>query len=300
MALLIVKPPWLMIGNESFMVTELALTQENIWQRQQHILSRLWAWFGPSTAEAAVSVNEQALIEQLPSTLRLPASPGKYSYHLVDMTTLETFHAGGAIWHNFGVSNQEFLQHTFAELVSRYVHPDDQIAYMEFVEQALSASVEPTQQQQAIWTFYYRQLTADGRTLQVMQQGQPMAITPQGLPTVKLEIIVDLSHIRAVDAPPMLTLLDLNDLNAPLWISPQADTGLTHKMASPLSSRELGILQLLAEGKTSKQIAYALQISPNTVNNHRKRIMEKLHAQSTTEAVSIAIQQGYLSQPVSE
>ncbi len=56
----------------------------------------------------------------------------------------------------------------------------------------------------------------------------------------------------------------------------------------PLSPREVEILELLADGLASKEIAWRLEISVNTVNNHRQRILRKTGARNSTEAVSYA------------
>jgi DNA-binding NarL/FixJ family response regulator len=56
-----------------------------------------------------------------------------------------------------------------------------------------------------------------------------------------------------------------------------------------LSSQEQNVLQLLADGYSYKLIASALFISIDTVRFHIKKIYEKLHVHSATEAVSIAI-----------
>lgn len=62
-----------------------------------------------------------------------------------------------------------------------------------------------------------------------------------------------------------------------------------------LSDRECEVLKQLGRGLLSKQIAEALSISINTVNNHRQNILRKLHCQNTTEAVSVARRLGLLS-----
>jgi DNA-binding NarL/FixJ family response regulator len=61
----------------------------------------------------------------------------------------------------------------------------------------------------------------------------------------------------------------------------------------PLTNREREILKLVGEGKTSREIATLLFISPNTVNNHRKNIKRKLNIQKNAELIKYAIQQGY-------
>lgn len=56
-----------------------------------------------------------------------------------------------------------------------------------------------------------------------------------------------------------------------------------------LTDRQLEILQMLAEGRSMKEIAYILQISFRTVRYHKYRIMEELNIGSTAELVQYAI-----------
>jgi len=56
-----------------------------------------------------------------------------------------------------------------------------------------------------------------------------------------------------------------------------------------LTDREREVLQLIAEGKTNKEIATLLSVSINTVETHRKHIMEKLDLHNTAEIVRFAV-----------
>jgi DNA-binding NarL/FixJ family response regulator len=62
-----------------------------------------------------------------------------------------------------------------------------------------------------------------------------------------------------------------------------------------LSHREREVLQLLAEGKSTKQIAFHLHISVKTVETHRRQIMEKLNIHSVAELTKYAIRKGFTS-----
>jgi DNA-binding NarL/FixJ family response regulator len=64
---------------------------------------------------------------------------------------------------------------------------------------------------------------------------------------------------------------------------------------SQLSSREREVLQLIAEGRSTKQIANQLFISGKTVETHRRHIMEKLGVESIAELVKYAIRDGVTS-----
>ena len=59
-----------------------------------------------------------------------------------------------------------------------------------------------------------------------------------------------------------------------------------------LTTREREVLQLIAEGKTNKDIASALNLSVYTVDAHRGRIMEKLNLHSAGELVRFAVRKG--------
>jgi DNA-binding NarL/FixJ family response regulator len=61
-----------------------------------------------------------------------------------------------------------------------------------------------------------------------------------------------------------------------------------------LTSREREVLQMLAEGKTNKEIAAILNLSVYTVDAHRGRIMEKLNLHSINELVRFAVRNGLI------
>ena len=62
-----------------------------------------------------------------------------------------------------------------------------------------------------------------------------------------------------------------------------------------LSPREREVLQLLAEGKATKEAAAALHLSVKTVETHRRQIMEKLNLYSVAELTKYAIREGLTS-----
>ena len=64
---------------------------------------------------------------------------------------------------------------------------------------------------------------------------------------------------------------------------------------STLSQREREVLQLLSEGKTTKQIGLALHISAKTVEGHRLRIMSKLNIDNVANLTKYAIREGLTS-----
>lgn len=62
-----------------------------------------------------------------------------------------------------------------------------------------------------------------------------------------------------------------------------------------LSPREREILHLLAEGKSNKEIASMLNLSPYTVETHRKNLQEKLDLHNVAELILYAVRKGLIS-----
>jgi two-component system, NarL family, response regulator NreC len=68
------------------------------------------------------------------------------------------------------------------------------------------------------------------------------------------------------------------------------------KPSDPLSSRERQVLQLIAEGRSTKDVASLLGISVKTAESHRSRLMQKLDIHETASLVRYAVRRG-LVQP---
>jgi DNA-binding NarL/FixJ family response regulator len=62
-----------------------------------------------------------------------------------------------------------------------------------------------------------------------------------------------------------------------------------------LSEREREVFQLVAEGRSSKEIADLLSVSPATIETHRTRLLQKLGLKNTAEVVLYAVRRGVIS-----
>jgi DNA-binding NarL/FixJ family response regulator len=62
-----------------------------------------------------------------------------------------------------------------------------------------------------------------------------------------------------------------------------------------LSEREREVFQLVAEGRSNKEIAEVLSISPTTVETHRAHVLQKLDVHTTAELVLYAVRRGVIS-----
>jgi two-component system, NarL family, response regulator NreC len=78
------------------------------------------------------------------------------------------------------------------------------------------------------------------------------------------------------------------------YVRQMAQRGIVDRYES-LSEREREIFQLIAEGRSNKEIADLLFVSPSTVETHRGHIMEKLDVHSAVELVLYAVRKGLIS-----
>ena len=100
-----------------------------------------------------------------------------------------------------------------------------------------------------------------------------------------------------------LTTAIRDALRGKTYVSPVIARGIQDEMATPveqvelreLSPREREVLQLHAEGKSMKEVAAVLDISPRTVEFHKYRIMELLRVKTNAELVQQAIKLGLIA-----
>jgi DNA-binding NarL/FixJ family response regulator len=83
--------------------------------------------------------------------------------------------------------------------------------------------------------------------------------------------------------------------NGGRYIDPAAATAMAeHLPQTGLSSRELEVLRLMADGNRNKEIACALRVTEDTIKFHIKSILSKLGVHDRTHAVTLAIKRGML------
>jgi len=87
---------------------------------------------------------------------------------------------------------------------------------------------------------------------------------------------------------PSIASIVMNDY---LENSPEKD-GSTRSL---LTSRELEVLQLLAEGKSTKQIALRLDLSIKTIESHRNKVMQKIDVSNIADLTKYALREGIIS-----
>lgn len=99
-----------------------------------------------------------------------------------------------------------------------------------------------------------------------------------------VSVLVDL---RASSDSIISAIVGTSERSLRRWVRPRLG-------AVPLSRREHDVLELIALGRTSADIAHALGISIGTVEHHKRRVFRKLSATNQAEAVAIALRAGLI------
>lgn len=167
------------------------------------------------------------------------------------------------------------------------VHPDDLIdlyyAGIYFLKYGMSLSVD--QKKEGKLVNEYRIKNGEGIYIRIIEQQICLELDKNGNIWLALGII-DLSPDQSENQPFRSRLINLR--SGEIYMFPPMGK------ENNLTMREKEILKLIAEGLLSKEIADKLNISVNTVNTYRQKILEKLQVDNSIEAVNYARQLGII------
>jgi len=172
-----------------------------------------------------------------------------------------------------------------------HIHPEDYLKLMEsgiyFLKLGLSLPREQGRDFKLVNT--YRVLNGEGNYVNVIEQHWALEFDKRGNAWLALSII-DISPDQETQNP--YNSRAINFKTGEVYKFPPVNES-TKKES--LTLREKEILSLLSDGLISKEIADKLFISVNTVNTHRQRILEKLDADNTREAIKYASKLGLIN-----
>ncbi len=146
-----------------------------------------------------------------------------------------------------------------------------------------------------IFSYNYRALNAKGEYVTILQRFSYIPSNKVGIPSGVVGVAFNITHFKN-------DLSIIHTIEETIRYDHGIVNNLLYKKVHPilempelgLSRRELDILKLMATGLSSKQIADNLNISINTINNHRKNMLSKTRCSSSAELMSYAVKHGLL------
>jgi len=163
------------------------------------------------------------------------------------------------------------------------MHPDDTPVVLDTYRKVFEFSFNlPVEERKDYKTIFNFRLGYQGKYFHFVQQIVTLELTPGGKIWLGLslsDMLPDSEKFEKVNRRV------INLKNGKYYLFNDDEIGNNWQSLSP---RELEVLGLVSKGYVSKEIADKLFISVNTVNNHRQKILEKIKASNTNEAVRYA------------
>ena len=186
---------------------------------------------------------------------------------IVDLKSLEYIWGNGKYYDLFGYHKDEIFKNTI-EFAEHYFHPDDKNIVSERINYF-------KQNKNKTWSGVYRIKHKEGYWVWVYSKITVFKHDEQGNTKQIIGLVID-----AVDkfktAKSILTLIKERSKVRNLSV------------ISKLTERETEIIRLIALGDTYKDIAEELCIQPDTVNKHRKNILDKLNLHNIASLIKFA------------
>jgi DNA-binding CsgD family transcriptional regulator len=140
------------------------------------------------------------------------------------------------------------------------------------------------------FAFTFKHINPNGETVVILQTSIFLKWDDQGRPLVKLILVTDISAYKHNND----VVFFVSQLNAAGRNHIVVQKNFSDKEAHILSTREMEIVHLIAQERSSGNIAQRLGISLNTVKNHRKSILAKLGCRNRAQLISLAKLYGLL------
>ncbi len=184
-----------------------------------------------------------------------------------------------------GLDKDDLLKKGMQYFWSR-IHPDDVSQWLESLNHLMQFTLEeiPVGRRKLMsYTWNYRFKNSDDQYVNIIQNTTPLEFDS------KMKPVIGLAHYTVIDPrlkfPVSASAKLLNEQNE--YETIYFNSFSQKLLSNGITNRELDVIRLLVLKKSSKEIADKLNISPNTVDTHRRNILKKLNLSSTGELIGM-------------
>ena len=250
----------------------------------------VWEKYPPFLAEGQnLAFQQRDFLEKLGKVY----SPGPFFLSVFNFVEYKFLHISPTIQEILGYCPSEWSLETFL----REVHPLDIEHFAdcekfvgEFLFNYLSPDLIPNYKS----VYSYRIRKKNGSYAHILQQALPITLGEDNRVINSFVSQTDVSHLYETPKK-TLSLLSLNGGIDYLDIDPSRGINLKGKKKDTLlSCREIEVLGLLAEGDSLEEIGEKLFISKDTARSHRNNIRRKMNCKKISQAIAMAIREGWL------
>jgi DNA-binding CsgD family transcriptional regulator len=218
--------------------------------------------------------------------------------YVLDYTTKKYLYVDEACFDLFGYTATQWKEEGIEGYLSKWHADDLRIMSHEIFPKNLQflQDVTPDKYEDLIFSYNYRVLNAKGEFISILQRSSFIPGKEKGHPIATIGAAFEITHFKT-DTDIIHTIEEVRFINARPYneiIYKRIYHASSNNGSVLLSKREIQILQQMALGLSSKQIADQLYLSTNTINNHRKNMLNRTGCKTSVELLKFAIEKGYL------
>ena len=214
--------------------------------------------------------------------------PGEFYYYIFDVSKAEFDHVSAGVEKVLGYKQKEVTLEFFFEKF----HPEDQLIYINY-EHALGKFLQGLPAEKRLKykvRMDFRIRKKDGSYARILHQAMVLELGEDGKLLRSLGLHTDISDLK-IEGKPKLSFIGFD--GEPSYVNVQVEEELI-PLKELLSNREKEILVHIMNGMPTKEIATHLLISKDTVDSHRKNMLEKTGSKNSGELISKAIRNGWI------
>lgn len=248
----------------------------NVWENENKIIS-------PVNASRTFEI-----IHQIASIF----SGGSYYYYILNFDTYKMSYVHASITEILGLHPSQFSLDTLFEIM----HPDDLDKMYQKELRATNFLLKfiPTEDIPHYKVSYLMRLRHKNGTYKtILHQAKAIAVSKDGKVQQVLGLHTDVSHLKKVIDHKVSFLSETR----PCYYSLENEDSyhiIEDQLTTIFTPREQEIIKYISEGKTFKGIALALNLSPKTINTHKRNILKKVNCKNTAELIVQCIRDGLI------
>lgn len=249
------------------------------------IAQKTWAEIGSQVSFNDIE-KELAFYKKMLSMFQI----GQHYFFTFSPSSSKLEHVSDTIVDILGYSPKMFTVDTFFNAI----HPDDVDRFVAFERLVVDfkLSLPPEKVMKYKSQYYYRIKKANGDYLTILQQSVTIQSNDFGNILRNFVIHTDISHLNPAPNKSTLSFIGLD--GEPSFYHYNQNL-IKENDTHSLTKREIEIIQLLSENKSTKVIAETLNLSPSTISTHRKNIHKKLQTHNSLELTLKAIENGWIN-----
>jgi len=213
---------------------------------------------------------------------------GDYYYFIFNLKNLEFDLVSPQVETVLGYDSAAFNVSLFMDIL----HPDDRPWFLAFEKSAskflVQLPVDKLTKYKVRYDFRFKK--KNGEYIRILHQVAVVQHDENGGLIRTLGVHTDITHLKQ-EGKPVLSLIGMD--GEPSYLNIDVENDFV-KSKEILTRREKQILLLIIDGKLSKQISHVLNISKQTVDQHRKNMLVKNNLLTTGELIGKAIRQGWI------